>query len=423
MRASRSVSFSEEGGDRPNAITSPEVSNVHGVRDDGNSNNRSPSTLLQFQTRQQPTSSPLVLRPSTPNSVRSNSVSSLYSYQDLARRPRSNPRNRTPMRQESPIVTTTIRIGAGNTIRGTIVTPSMTSNALDRARHAHVTPEGTTQRSSKQARPSHRKVRRWNNDRFVGIASEISDPKIKEVFLRNESAQDILLEQLPVEYRNCFSKLSAEEKHQFVKHPTVAVPTHSTEQPSSFDQSTTPQQMWLRIHPRLKNILLRACKSPANQDILSAFECILIDCISSHLKSLASSDDIVPQTFKEEELTLSQAQQILSTILMQPPLVTTLDDDQKKMNVRFLFDESSSKGAYYRMFLHSLCQFHGWSATSTKSSNKNGHLLVVTVKKGCHGITNSNLMAHIQQQIVSNAAIPQRNESIDMPNMSMLRVS
>ena len=113
----------------------------------------------------------------------------------LASRPLSNPRSRTPMRYESPLdpnefrrdssrltTTSTIadneeqlsshsngarRITAGFAVGTTLTTsPNRTIHGEER-RHA------TSLKSRKQG-PSHRKVRRWNNDHFVGLASEIA---------------------------------------------------------------------------------------------------------------------------------------------------------------------------------------------------------------------------------------------------------
>lgn len=106
----------------------------------------------------------------------------------LASRPRSNPRSRTPMRYESPLnpdefrrepLTTaaeqqeqsstpeggsrriiTIRPSAG------LAVGSIAATRIDEKR-------ATATKSRKQG-PSHRKVRRWNNDHFVGLATEIA---------------------------------------------------------------------------------------------------------------------------------------------------------------------------------------------------------------------------------------------------------
>ncbi len=253
--------------------------------------------------------------------------------------------------------------------------------------------------SNKQG-PSYRKVRRWNNDRFVGIASDINNPKLKtqmSTLWNTHDSHDEMI-QLPIEYENSFSKLSKEEKEQFLTyHPTIP---QQTSQPKMQIASENSQSMWLRIHPRLKNILLRACKSSTNQTILFAFESILLHHSSSsstnhddeeERKAIENdtnnnnnnNNDETKSTWEEKRriMNLSKAQDLLTAdILLQPPLATSMKEQQDKVNVRFLFPETSSKGAYHRMFLHSICQFHGWNATSTNIQNK-GRLLTVNITK------------------------------------------
>ena len=101
-------------------------------------------------------------------------------------RPRSNPRSRTPMRYESPLepdaftrrspspnnnnedaaLTTrriTIRPMAGRAVGTTSVRTTIREQQQPRA----------SIRSRKQGHPSQRKIRRWNNDRFAGLAAEL----------------------------------------------------------------------------------------------------------------------------------------------------------------------------------------------------------------------------------------------------------
>jgi len=109
--------------------------------------------------------------------------------EEMARsRPRSNPRSRTPMRYESPLepdaftrrspspnnnnnedaaLTTrriTIRPMAGRAV-GTTVRTTIREQQQQQSR--------ASIRSRKQGQPSQRKIRRWNNDRFAGLAAEL----------------------------------------------------------------------------------------------------------------------------------------------------------------------------------------------------------------------------------------------------------
>ena len=204
-----------------------------------------------------------------------------FSYDELARRPRSNPRTRTPLRNPSPLlgnatratihddedddnatpeanvvtgsdlgshgvtsggstatntaqrVATTIRLNAGLPI-GTL--PSATSSigryASDNnntSSHRAGAVAAAAQRSSKQARPSHRKIRRWNNDNMVGIVSDIISAahaysksnndrssrsrakslRAADAFARGEAERmEFVMPNYPLSYRSAFDELT-----------------------------------------------------------------------------------------------------------------------------------------------------------------------------------------------------------------------
>jgi hypothetical protein len=104
--------------------------------------------------------------------------------EDLSRRPRSNPRSRAPMRYESPLNSDALRAVSPspvyeeprrNTVRplaDAVVTVAGGMGSTRESLGGHHTPNKT--RSSKQGQPSHRKIRRWNNEKFSGLAAEIS---------------------------------------------------------------------------------------------------------------------------------------------------------------------------------------------------------------------------------------------------------
>ena len=107
--------------------------------------------------------------------------------ENLLNRPRSNLRTRTPMRYESPLESDAFRIERPTT--GTITTNNNNFEArqisirpLARSAVGSVPGRNTTTgiderggkgRSVKQG-PSQRKIRKWNNQHFVGLASEIA---------------------------------------------------------------------------------------------------------------------------------------------------------------------------------------------------------------------------------------------------------
>lgn len=125
-----------------------------------------------------------------------------FTRDELARRPRSDPRSRTPMRYESPLEADALRRSSRSppgdddgdgeqrqqqpsqrvTIR-TLAGSAVGTVARIRE-HRPVTPN----RKSHKQGPSHRKIRRWNNDKFSGLASELQQAS------RNSAAADVLLQ-------------------------------------------------------------------------------------------------------------------------------------------------------------------------------------------------------------------------------------
>jgi len=122
---------------------------------------------------------------------------------ELARRPRSNPRSRTPMRYESPLEADAFRLGSTSssgppeegedaqqqqpvshriTIRSTLAGSAVGTVARIREQRP-VTPN----RKSHKQGPSHRKIRRWNNDKFSGLAAELKASS------SSSTAADVLL--------------------------------------------------------------------------------------------------------------------------------------------------------------------------------------------------------------------------------------
>lgn len=113
------------------------------------------------------------------NSSRDNTPISI-SAEELTRRPRSNPRSRTPMRYESPLQTDAFRASSPSPVQEdsrrfsirplTGMAVGTVSRIVEDRRSAR--PVAVT-KSTKQG-PSHRKIRRWNNEHFDGLAAEIS---------------------------------------------------------------------------------------------------------------------------------------------------------------------------------------------------------------------------------------------------------
>ena len=145
----------------------------------------------------------------TPNTIKSErQIHRTYSHEDLAQRPRSNPRTRTPLRNPSPLMIG-ISIEESTSVfhpnHATVVENDGSSLSSHRTRDSHSRGHSTTGRiitlgasmpvgttsihrrmearrietmgssssaqtpwlsKSRKGAPSHRKIRRWNNDRF-----------------------------------------------------------------------------------------------------------------------------------------------------------------------------------------------------------------------------------------------------------------
>lgn len=137
-------------------------------------------------------------RDNTPNPI---------TIEDLLHRPRSNPRTRTPMRYESPLESDAFRMERPTTDHNdnndNIVNNvnNTNNNYNNEARRISIRPlagsaVGTLPRRSYEAidergkgrsvkqGPSQRKIRKWNNQHFAGLASEIESS--------NAAAADVL---------------------------------------------------------------------------------------------------------------------------------------------------------------------------------------------------------------------------------------
>jgi hypothetical protein len=156
-----------------------------------NLNTGTPTRTLRLTAHEQQQQQSAASRTSTPP---------VYTREELTRRPRSNPRSRTPMRYESPLehdAFTSKRESLGPSLQP----PESTTESHRRItiRPLAGSAVGTvpriyeqrrvTPKSSKQGQPSHRKIRRWNNDKFSGLAAEIasSNAKAADALLKGQS--------------------------------------------------------------------------------------------------------------------------------------------------------------------------------------------------------------------------------------------
>jgi len=414
--------------------------------------------------------SPMVPRWSSPNAASINAANdsdggtspspSLVSasYQELANRPRSNPRVRTPMRNISAVplgtvnrstivdngnddddagasarvsnissaaagrsatgVRTQLGLGAGLAV-GTVLREGdmalLHQQRINRERNKLAGNNGFN--SDKQG-PSHRKLRRWNNDKFVGIASEISNAnptargtQIAKIFA--EADMDRSKYTMPnsaMEHNSYFTTLlksngnvkrdgagrEFDAKHvdkvreRFLRGDVSnANENEMTEgarnrmrrrEDDTFSDGA--RMVKVKVQERLLNVVRRACQSSEfSRDVLSAFEKQLV----KHLSGNESSH--------ERGCASEESESVLEEVLMQRPMVTRKSSSVlspklnsagvKSVTIRFLFDNESNNGAFNRLLLHGVSQFHGLD-TSSSTTSKGHRLLTVTgVCKGC----------------------------------------
>jgi len=387
------------------------------------------------------------------------------SYRELALRPRSNPRVRTPMRNVSPFLGTVNRatvheeetgggvsgvsrvsatgsspaassgggrvlgLGAGLSV-GTILreqTPRNTNHP-----HPKLTKNALSHLSEKQG-PSHRKLRRWNNDKFVGIASEISHANpnargmhIATVFAEADLERDrYTMPNHPVKYSSYFTTLlgsgnggddgssggTTNESGRGGGNTTkrngagkLYTPSHITKTRERFlrgeistsnpnapsagaknrqqqrDDETYNngrQMVKTKVPERLLNVVRRACQSSVwSREVLCAFEKELV-----HRLSMKGGDG------GGDGGELKERESILINVLLQKPMVTRKNGSSggttTTTTMRFLFDNTSNNGAFNRLLLHGVSHFHGLDTSSTTTSRGERLVSVTGVCRGC----------------------------------------
>ena len=156
-----------------------------------------------------------------------------------------------------------------------------------------------------------------------------------------------------------FSFLEDEKYHQLrdeffegnIYPPTNPTSRHSTKN-NSVNESTKPvtfQDMFHRIDSRLRRIVIKAClnSAPASK---------VIDTMELFLVHAYTAGKMSPKMGPTETW---------DGILLEPPTLTHRKQDDMTI-CQFFFDpKNSTTGGFYRLLLHSLCQFHGLKAISS----------------------------------------------------------
>jgi hypothetical protein len=304
----------------------------------------------------------------------------------------------------------------------------------------------TTHSLSVKSLPSHRKIRRWNNDKFIGIASELkrahvhTNPKkglqIAHAYHEAEMSQGAyVLPNWPREYTSIFGTLATattkgiesipevgldeeeedddettihegkEEtkydtehllsvRERFIAGEVTNTPSHHHQnhpfnQPLSKHESKIfengSSMLKYKVPTRLLNVITRACYSSSfARDVMNAFESLVVH----HLSPIPIHDiDAMNKTNVNNNT-------ILNDVLIQPPLIThkpipssTFSSDspiikQTRSTIRLLFESESTKASFCRLIIHSVCQYHGLTSCSSTTSNNQRLMTIMGI---CHG--------------------------------------
>lgn len=354
-----------------------------------------------------------------------------YSHEDLAQRQRSNPRTRTPLRNPSPLmIGTTLEslsvlsddrpvvseprndegfsINSGDssqrrtrrsnpagiiTLGAAMPIGTSTHRRMDARRNSSEvvdTKETLTPWKSRKGAPSHRKIRRWNNDRFQ-ISDLSHEFNMRTFHHPDTNKRDYLMPNAPQSYRcSVFSdldKVEPEIREKIIHGEGGGV------QYKCFSDSRNGKQGGLNtgidnISPRLLPFLTRACQSIHVQKVVYTMEHVLCQYFDSSMKNPTNM-----------EIQIDEILQYLvkKSILVQAPEFIQPSGSTQMKTVRFYFHDkdptleqfpsstgrSSNKNpAFYRLLLHSVGQYHGWQIYTT-CQQQTKIMSVMTDGKSC----------------------------------------
>jgi len=220
----------------------------------------------------------------------------------------------------------------------------------------HEEPQHQQSFKSRKQGPSHRKVRRWNNDNFINLAAEMNSSRegkaaAKMLMLGAADATKYRSVLDPdVHKSKAMTKFMTDKKlegvrDQFYSGGMALQPKLSRDQKPKSRGPLTPEQMLNRIEARLRRVVVKACENsfPASK-VVDTLENFVI-------RAYKGKSDKTPR-------------EAWNGILLEPPTVTHRKRDDTYVT-RFLFDGEASNVGFHRLLLHGLCQFHGLRATSS----------------------------------------------------------
>ena len=282
---------------------------------------------------------------------------------------------------------------------------------------------------SDKQRPSHRKLRRWNNDRFVGTSSEQIHIMLESDAGANNYQywREFYMPNYPREYRSEFSKLCTDEinfgqsvRDRFLRGEVA----HSRKEEDSMwmersveakfqklgiavEDDHMGRKLFQSLSPRIQSILSRSCALGGNDALgglgessaTLTFARHVVAAFESYLVSLAlasSKKDVTSVGYPPEQP--QHVYDLFDKILSSPPKVVIRNKRQhishnlKHLHavsiptIHFYFlveDSNGSKetrqvksSAFYRILLYAVCQFHKLefqSSSITSKGNRRKH--------------------------------------------------
>eukprot|EP00980_Cylindrotheca_fusiformis_P004660 scaffold991_cov128-Cylindrotheca_fusiformis.AAC.32 len=410
------------GSSSPSAIRRP--SNTMRAEDDAD------DQMELFMRHSSPIDRPSGNDPS-PLTVRNSSPSFMT-------RPRSNPRNRTPMRMGDPLGSDAFPIPeetapATNEGRRITILPtagySRGTHIASLRNRQEATRPVVPSKSRKQG-PSHRKVRRWNNANFVNLAKEVvkvggGSTNAAEALLRGHAHaseyRSIYEEEderrnFMNQWINCQNDQQMQSmRDKFFEGELHGKPVSTTKsRTKSIKGPLTVEQRMGRIDKRLRHVVIRAVENsyPATM-VMETFETFLLQSYYHHPQDSTISE-VAEEAWKDilvEPPTVSTTTKsaVGDFLLVEPPTVSTTKSAVGDLLVtRFLFDKDSSTGGFHRLLLHALVQFHGLAATSSTTSK--GRLLTATGTCRCSSTATDNEQLKLVDCILQQQKERQRLE-------------
>ena len=287
-------------------------------------------------------------------------------------RSRSNQRNRTPNRHESPLdpdafrsvepdvqpieharITIRPRVGA---LRGTFYPRSIEESR-----------QNATPKSTRQG-PSHRKIRRWNNDHFNKLAAELQSHRAAEA-LRNAHEDAHLYRDIinPGDSRGVMHNFLIDEKLKQARDlfyagdlmPTTIQPTKNTTRRARDDSNLSAEDCMNRIDQRIRRVMIKAC--------MNSYPAV---------KVVETLEEYVVATFLLELGEFRGSSEWWKDLLIREPEISFHSDS--RLIINFHFDAANSTGGFHRILLHAIAQFHGLIAVSKMSNTIKARVLTIS---------------------------------------------